>query len=339
MPPQSDFWRNIPNDFRTWLKTFTNRAEFNLTSITERADLAVLFERVKREHDREERESARSKLEAAQEERESARSKPEAAQQERKSARPKLQHAREERESAMQTMLQLFLVSRVNPYAAAIRSASHDSCKDDDDDSQLATRNDSVRYYGLPDENFCQVSGATVNNSSRNDNNNNVSCVINAHIWPRHAAADLFIFDLKPDHIHSPQNVLRLQREIKRAFDNRRLTFVTTYHDDKNDNDNNFVVNDNDNNFVVKVLDPSAIHEPLNDGTNKTLRDIDGKFLQLPNGNLPFTRLLANHSVFAHKKAREMGWIGQDLSEVEIRAEALMFHSLDRDASFRLETL
>ena len=263
MPP--DFWRNIPDDFRSWLKTFTNKAEFNASSLTERGELRERFERSKREN------------------------------------------AREERESAMQSMLQLIMASRVNPYAAI--SASHFS-KDD----SPAARNDSIAYYGLQDENFCQVLGAV--------NSSNVS-VINAHIWPRHAAADMVIFDLQPDQIHSPQNVLRLQREIERAFDSRRLTFVTTSHDD---------------NLVVKILDPSARSEPLT-GTNKTFRDIDGHFLRLPNGKLPFRRLLANHSVLAHKKAREKGWIGQDLSEVEVRAEALMAHSLDRDASFRLKTL
>ena len=79
-------------------------------------------------------------------------------------------------------------------------------------------------------------------------NSRNVS-VINAHIWPRHAAADLVIFDLKTDQIHSPQNILRLQKEIERAFDNCRLTFVTAIHDcDDDDNDKHT--------FVVKVLDP-----------------------------------------------------------------------------------
>jgi hypothetical protein len=262
MPP--DFWRNIPDDFRTWLKTFTNRTEFNASSLTERAELRERFDRSKREN------------------------------------------VREERESAMQSMLQLLMASRVNPYAAI--SASHFS-KDD----SLAARTDSVAYYGLQDENVCQVLGVV--------NSSNVS-VINAHIWPRHAAADMVIFDLQPDQIHSPQNVLRLQREIERAFDSRRLTFVAN-HDD---------------NLVVKILDPSAMSEPLN-GTTKTFRDIDGHLLKLPNGKLPFRRLLANHSVLAHKHAREKGWIGQDLSEVEVRAETLMAHSLDRDASFRLKTL
>lgn len=257
MPP--NFWRKIPDDFRSWLKTFTNKAEFNASSLTERAELRERFERSKREN------------------------------------------AREERESAMQSMLQLIMASHVNPYAAT--SASH--CSRDD---SLAVRNDSVAYYGLQDENVCQVLGAV--------NSSNVS-VINAHIWPRHAAADMIIFNLQPDQIHSPQNVLRLQKEIERAFDSRRLTFVATNHDD---------------NLVVKILDPSAMSEPLS-GTNKTFRDIDGHFLEFPNRKLPFRRLLANHCVLAHKKAREKGWISQDLSEVEVRAEALMAHSLDSFAS------
>lgn len=215
----------------------------------------------------------------------------------------------------MLSMLGLMMASRLNPYATI--SASHFS-KDD----SLTARNDSVKYYGLEGENFCQVLGAV--------NSRNVS-VINAHIWPRHAAADLVIFDLKTDQIHSPQNILRLQKEIERAFDNCRLTFVTAIHDCDDDDDDKHT-------FVVKVLDPSAMDEPLN-GTSMTLRDIDGNVLQLPNGNLPFRRLLANHSVLAHKNARKKGWIDEDLSEDEVRAEALLAHSLDSDARFRLQTL
>ena len=104
----------------------------------------------------------------------------------------------------------MFLMAHTDPYGAI--SAAHSS-KDDADSVRTA----SIACYGLGGEKFSQVLGAV--------DPNHVS-VINAHIWPRSAAQDLVLFDLQSDNIHDERNVLRLQKDVERAFDGRELTFV-----------------------------------------------------------------------------------------------------------------
>ena len=203
-------------------------------------------------------------------------------------------------------LLQRFLVSHADPYVAV--SAAHYSR----DDSQ-SVKEASIAYYGLSNEKFCQVLGAV--------DPNRVS-VINAHIWPRSAAQDLVLFDLQPEEIHSERNVLRLHKDIERAFDHRDLAFV--------ENDAGAL--------VAKVLNPNILSELLT-GTTATFSDIQGAPLLLPSGNIPFKRLIAHHSVLSHRKARAQGWIGDDLSQVELRALALAAHSLDEEAQTRLQLL
>mmetsp|Transcript_2256 Transcript_2256/g.6362 ORF Transcript_2256/g.6362 Transcript_2256/m.6362 type:complete len:305 (-) Transcript_2256:2001-2915(-) len=203
-------------------------------------------------------------------------------------------------------LLQRFLASHADPYVAV--SATHYS-RDDSQSVQAA----SIAYYGLCNEKFCQVLGAV--------DRNRVS-VINAHIWPRSAAQDLILFDLQPAKIHDERNVLRLQKDIERAFDHRELTFV--------ENDEGAL--------VVKVINPDILSETLT-GTTMTFNDIQGTPLLLPSGKNPFRRLIAHHSILSHKNARTQGWIGDDLSEVEVKAGALIAHSLDEEAQARLKLL
>lgn len=203
-------------------------------------------------------------------------------------------------------MLQRFLASHADPYVAI--SAAHYS-KDDSESVRTA----SIAYYGLGGEKFCQVLGAV--------DPNHVS-VINTHIWPRSAAQDLILFDLQSDHIHDERNVLRLQKDIERAFDGRELTFVQ--------NEAGFL--------VVKVLNPDILSDPLT-GTTMTFSDIQGSPLLLPSGKTPFRRLLAHHSMLSHRHARNQGWIGEDLSQVEVQAAALLAHSVDQEAQNRLKLL
>jgi hypothetical protein len=57
------------------------------------------------------------------------------------------------------------------------------------------------------------------------------------------------------------------------------------------------------------------------------------------NGQKPWQRLIATHSVLAHQLAREKGWLqGEDLTEAETNAEILMEFSLDNEAQDRLRT-
>ena len=150
--------------------------------------------------------------------------------------------------------------------------------------------------------------------------------ITNAHIWPRHATASLPLFDLKTEDIYNPRNVLRLQQCIERAFDHKELT----------------IVSDANGQLVLKVLSEDLLKSStLLKGTQKRFADIDGAPLQILNteGHLPYWRLLANHSVLAHKKAREKNWISDDLAAEEVNACALMEHSLDREARDRLKLM
>jgi hypothetical protein len=113
-------------------------------------------------------------------------------------------------DSETNQLLRRFLIPHSDPYVTI--SESHFSR----DDSE-AVKKASVAYYQLAGEKYCQVLGAV--------DPNQVS-VINAHIWPRHATAELPLFDLEPHDIHDARNVLRLQKDIERAFDLCKLAFL-----------------------------------------------------------------------------------------------------------------
>lgn len=209
-------------------------------------------------------------------------------------------------------MLQRFLISHADPYVAI--SEAHYSRQD-----SVSVRNASIAYYGLSDEKFCQVLGPV--------DPNRVS-VINAHIWPLHACQDLSLFDLDQSCVHDPQNVLRLQKDIERAFDSRQLTFIED-------------TTSSPRPLVAKVLCPASVSDTVAlTGTNMSLSDIDGHELRSPSGQTPFKRILAHHSVVSHRYARARGWLRDDeLSQAEIQASALLGHSLDEQAQARLKLL
>lgn len=202
-------------------------------------------------------------------------------------------------------LLRRFLIAHADPYVAI--SESHFSR----DDSK-AVRIASIAYYDLADEKYCQVLGAV--------DPDHVS-VVNAHIWPRHAITDLPLFDLEPSDINNPRNVLRLQKDIERAFDQRKLTFI---HDGGK--------------LRVRILCRDLNAQLLNGSTTR-FQDIEGRELLFPESKHPFRRLLAHHCIIAHRNARAMGWIDQDMSEVEVQCTALMAHSLDEEAQRRLQVL
>jgi hypothetical protein len=201
--------------------------------------------------------------------------------------------------------LRCSLAAQANPYE--VISQSH--CSQDD---STEVKQASMAYYGLPNERFCQILGQQPQQIK----------IINAHIWPRHATSSIRLFDLNPRDIHTPRNVLRLHKDIERAFDSREVTFVGQGE-----------------NLVLKVLAPSIRNRCLA-GTQKRFVDIDGRRLKILNQNvLPFRRLLAHHSVLAHQHARAMGWITDDLEAEELQAANLMAHSLDQLAQDRLKML
>jgi hypothetical protein len=107
------------------------------------------------------------------------------------------------------TVLRCTLAAQANPYEVV--SESHYS----QDDSAEA-RQASIDYYGLLNERYCQILGPQPEQIK----------IINAHIWPRHAASQIGLFNLRARDIHTPRNVIRLQKDIERAFDSRKVTFV-----------------------------------------------------------------------------------------------------------------
>ena len=56
---------------------------------------------------------------------------------------------------------------------------------------------------------------------------NSTEChIICTHIWPSHTnGKELEEFDLVAIDVHHPRNFLRLQKDIERAFDHKRLYF------------------------------------------------------------------------------------------------------------------
>lgn len=205
-------------------------------------------------------------------------------------------------------LLRTILISQLNPYE--VISQSHFSKEDSEE-----ARNASIAYYGLASDKHCQILGQ--------GQHHHVS-VVNAHIWPRHKSELLPVWGVETTCIHDPKNVLRLQKDIERAFDARKVTFLETTGSGLE-----LKVLCTDSSFVTSVLK----------GTKKTFSDMDGSLLLLPSGKTPYRRFLANHAVLAYKYAREKGWTTQDLSEIEMKAEALLAHSLDKEAQERLALL
>jgi len=170
----------------------------------------------------------------------------------------------------------------------------------------------SIQYYGLFGKNHCQVLG----NGTKN--------VVNAHIWPYNNKANLPLVDLQETDINNPRNVLRLHEDIEWHFDRFYLTFVPS----------------GINAYILKVLDPSILPSTISDTTPcRTFTDIDGRQLSCPSGT-PWRRLLATHSILAHRKARKDGNLEEDqLSAAEVSANELMAFSLDDAAQCRVQML
>ena len=169
-------------------------------------------------------------------------------------------------------------------------------------------RNNSVSYYGLHSRRTCQILGR------------NTAHVQNAHIWPHNNMQSLVLVDLQPSDIDDPRNVLRLHEDIEYYLDRFHLTFVLS-----------------GSHFVLKVLDPSIRSLKLKD-RSETFGDLDGRSLQFPSGTMPWRRLLATHSIFAHQKAREENWLPEDQwTAAETNAYDLMEFSLDTEAQDRMK--
>ena len=167
----------------------------------------------------------------------------------------------------------------------------------------------AITHYGLEKKADCQLLGPDTKH------------VINLHIWPEWAVNELPLFDLPLDAINDPRNILRVHKKVERAFDSKELTFVMT-----------------GDVLTLKVLAPGILRQVLDD-TGFTFSDIDRKSLRFNSANVPFRRLLAAHSIAAHRFAEDQNWIaGEDLTEEEVRATNLVRLSLgDSDSMKKVE--
>eukprot|EP00978_Attheya_sp_CCMP212_P009944 scaffold23770_cov43-Attheya_sp.AAC.4 len=84
------------------------------------------------------------------------------------------------------------------------------------------------------------------------------------------------------------------------------------------------------------ILDPS-INSFILRVTTVTFEDLDGRPLLFPSENRPWRRILGTHSILAHRKARNNGYlIGDQLTEAESSAQESIDFSLDGEAQARI---
>ena len=178
------------------------------------------------------------------------------------------------------------------------------TARTDDQSSTVAEK--AITHYGLTKKADCQIFGPGTKH------------VVNLHIWPEWAVNNLPLFDLPLDAIDDPRNILRVHKKVERAFDSKELTFVMT-----------------GDVLTLKVLAPDLLSEVLDD-TGMTFSDIDRRSLRFSSANAPFRRLLAAHSIAAHRFAELQNWIvGQDCTEGEVRAMDLARLSLGDSESLK----
>ena len=213
--------------------------------------------------------------------------------------------------------LRLTLAAQANPWETI--SQSHYSI---DDSAEVRTA--SIAYYGLSGDDECQVVGRLPDQTTIPAQRQGK--IVNSHIWPRHAITNLPLFNIPQSDIHNPRNVLRLHKQIERAFDHRKLTLIA---------------NENGDGFTLKVLSTDLLgnRTPLN-GTTVTFQDIQGWPLNLPSGQFPYRRLLAHHCLLTYRNARTMGWDDSiDMNQAEVHAQNVLSHSLDEEAQRRITLL
>ena len=170
-------------------------------------------------------------------------------------------------------------------------------------------RQSVLEFYGIKSKTYCQIAGARTRN------------VVNAHIWPKGSKANLVLLDLQPTDIDNPKNILRLHKSLERFFDHKQFTFEESGH----------------GRYILKVLDRGILAEALEDSPLK-VSDMEGRNLKFHNDSRPWRRILALHSIMAHRHARSQGWlVDADLTSAESNAQALINHSLDQEAQERLK--
>ena len=159
-------------------------------------------------------------------------------------------------------------------------------------------------YYGTPQKYFCMVLGKATDCD-----------IICAHIWPAHThGMGMEAFDLKPEGVNAARNFLRLQKDIEKAFDAKRLYFELAS------------VDDDSLHLSVRIVDPNLKTEQIRvgDATSPALlfSAIDGREFAhtFAPDKLPYKRLLAAHAMKTIQKAKSLGWINDDVGYTARRA-------------------
>lgn len=128
--------------------------------------------------------------------------------------------------------------------------------------------------------------------------------VVTLYLWPKYTGGKgLELFDLNQSDINNPANLLRVHKEIKRAYDNKQIYFSI----------------DNEKRLKLTVLDPALLDEsnPATSFTYKagktvSFKKIDGKVGRIPLINLPFQEILSAHTRAALKNALANNWISKE---------------------------
>jgi hypothetical protein len=157
--------------------------------------------------------------------------------------------------------------------------------------------------------------------------------IVNAHIWPKHTnGRGLDVFNLEAADLNHVRNFLRLQSELEKAFDMKKLILLPDF-DVTPEN----VIEADSIRLRVKILDLSLKGTKLtlqNHSGSKTFtinwNDIDGKLInKVFKKSKPFLRLLAQHAHISLGKASANGWIDEEgLTESRRQAYLLSRKSL-----------
>jgi hypothetical protein len=173
-----------------------------------------------------------------------------------------------------------------------------------------------LKYYDFKGNlNLCHLLGR-VNGKTSGPN----VAVIIAHIFPNHTGGvGLELFGLETTDIDNPRNFLRLQAQVEKAFDARRLTIVL-----------------HGGALHAYLLDRSLENTSLH-GTNLRFRDVHMRPLTFQNAERPYHRLLAAHAGQCFKHAQVVGWRSPEQSKSDTRVMELASFSLNEDAQAAIQ--
>jgi hypothetical protein len=177
---------------------------------------------------------------------------------------------------------------------------------------------DSVcEFYGVAKKHYCMVLGKATHCD-----------IICAHIWPSHTnGKGLEGFGLEAEEVHHPRNFLRLQKDIERAFDHKRLYFE-------------YVDGAESNRIRLRVvlLDPEIGKKNISfNGKSIPFCDVHDTIFDhtFVNDKKPFLRLISLHADQAVLKAKGMNWISDNSDTISKRARILDLARLSLEPNHR----